>query len=215
MGQMERRTQETSNQQTNGGFDRRALLRRAAVAGAVGWTAPVILTSEIASAGVFTAKCAPGTTTASASFTVVPGGCTSSSSAINITINFAGPCPCGGASVWCVRKSTPAPVAASTTASITFPVTITLGGGGTGSTAITGRVAHGCTDRDGDTQYVVQNWSMTAFDSGASCASGPNSISVVTLGARTPTLTNPCPLAASLVASPAAAPGPPGTRRTV
>lgn len=90
MGQMERRTQETSNQQTNGGFDRRALLRRAAVAGAVGWTAPVILTSEIASAGVFTAKCAPGTTTASASFTVVPGGCTSSSSAINITINFAG-----------------------------------------------------------------------------------------------------------------------------
>ena len=41
-----------------------------AAAGAVGWTAPVILSSAPVSAGVFTAKCAPGTITAMFSSTV-------------------------------------------------------------------------------------------------------------------------------------------------
>lgn len=176
------------------GFDRRALLRRAAIAGAAGWTAPVVLTCETAAAGVFTAKCAPGNITASATF--VRTACLAASSTIVITITFAGPCPCGGTKRWCARKNSPTPTVSSTTATLAFPVTIPIAA----TITITGKVALGCTDGDGDTQYAVYNWSMTATDNGAACSTVVNSISAVTLSGRTLVVSNSCPSLAALVA---------------
>ena len=193
-----------------GGLDRRTLLRRAAVAGAIGWTAPVILNAGTASAGVFTAKCAPGTITASASF--VRTACVAASSTIVITITFNGPCPCGGTKKWCAQKNTPAPTVASATAVLAFPVTIPVAS----TVTVAGKVALGCTDRDGDTQYAVYNWTMTATDNGAACSGVVNSISAVTLSGRTLVAGAACPSLAALaapVAAPAGAPAGPGATR--
>lgn len=195
---------------TDTGFDRRALLRRAAIAGAVSWTAPVILSSSIASAGVFTAKCAPGSTSASASF--VRTACSNPSTTITITIVFAGPCPCGGNGAWCTQKNSPAPTVAAATPTLVFSVTIPI------STTVTirGKVAHGCTDRDGDTQYATYDWSMTAIDNGLACVTTTNTISAVTLSNRTSVLSASCPSLAALVA-PASivVPAPSGSRPLV
>lgn len=178
------------------GFDRRALLRRAAAAGAVGWAVPVVLTSEVVSAGVFTAKCAPGNVTASASF--VQTACTATLTTIVITINFSGPCPCGGTATWCAQKNSPTPTVSSSTSTLAFPVTIAI----STTVTITGKVALGCTDRDGDRQFAVYNWSMTARDSGAACASA-NSISAVTLLVpRTLVTSAACPSLAALPVAP-------------
>lgn len=178
---------------TDAGFDRRALLRRAAVAGAVSWTAPVILSSSIASAGVFTAKCAPGTTTSSATF--VQNACGNASTTITITIVFAGPCPCGGASAWCAQKNSPSPTVASATSTLVFSVTIPI----STTVSISGKVAHGCTDRDGDRQYATYDWAMTARDSGQACGVA-NSISAATLTNRTTVISASCPSLTALVA---------------
>ena len=192
-------------------FDRRAALRRAAAAGAVSWVAPVVLSSSPAAAGVFTSKCAPSAITASASF--VQTACTAFNSTISITINFSGSCPCGGTSLWCAQKNSPAPTVSSTTSSLVFSVTIGI----FSTITISGKVALGCTDRDGDTQYAVYNWSMTATDNGAAC-SVCNSISGVTLSGRTLVSSSGCPSLAALAApaAPAAPPSPaspPGARR--
>lgn len=179
--------------------DRRALLRRAAAAGAVGWTAPIILTSSPAAAGVFTSKCAPGTVTATASF--VRGACRSNNSDITITINFSGLCPCGGTRLWCTRKSTPTPVVTTTTSTLAFLVTVPV----VSAITITGRVALGCTDRGGDTQYAVYDWSMTASDNGGPCSGVINAISGVTLTGRTLVNSVGCPPATTLLTAPATA----------
>ena len=62
-------------------------------------------------------------------------------------------------------------------------------------------MALGCTDRDGDRQFAVYNWSMTARDSGAACASA-NSISAVTLSGRTLVTSAACPSLAALPVAP-------------
>jgi len=178
------------------GFDRRSLLRRAAAAGAVGWTAPVLLTTEVALAGVFSAKCAPGNVTASASF--VRTACAGASSTIVITINFAGPCPCGGAAVWCSQKNSPTPTVSSATSTLSFPVTVPI----FSTVTITGKVALGCTDRDGDRQFAVYNWSMTASDNGGPCSTVVNSISGVTLSSRTLASSATCPSLSALALAP-------------
>lgn len=179
--------------------DRRALLRKAAAAGAVGWTAPVILTSAPAAAGVFTAKCAPGNVTVSSvSFVQVAGSCTDERTEIDITINFAGPCPCGGTPIWCGQLNTPARYAPGTITGSTlrFRVRIPI----FNTIPINGRVALGCTDRNGDRQYARYNWSMTATDNGNACPVA-NSISGVTLSGRTLVPSVGCPsLAASSLA---------------
>jgi hypothetical protein len=180
---------------STGEVDRRALLRKLAIAGAVGWTSPVILSSSPASAGVFTSKCAPGTITASASF--VQTGCNNSGTTIRITINFSGPCPCGGTQQWCARKNSPAPTVTSSTSTLVMSgIAVPI----FGSTTISGRVGLGCTDRDGDTQFALYNWSMTASDSGAAC-SVANSISGVTLSGRTLVTSPTCPSLAGFAAS--------------
>jgi hypothetical protein len=190
-----------------GEVDRRALLRKLAVAGAVGWTSPIILSSSPAAAGVFTAKCAPGAITATNSF--VQTGCTGSNTTLTVTINFAGPCPCGGTKLWCAQKNAPGAVVFSSSSTLTMTgLVVPING----SITISGRVALGCTDRDGDTQYARYNWTMTATDNGAAC-NVANSISGVTLSARTlftqatcPTLSGFTALAAP-VFSPSASPG--------
>ncbi len=190
--------------------DRRALLRKAAAAGAAGWTVPVILSSSAASAGVFTAKCAPGTITATASF--VRTDCLSQSSTVTITITFAGPCPCGGTKLWCAQKNSPGTVVSSTAATLVLPnISVPI----FGSTAITGKVALGCTDRDGDRQYAVYNWSMTASDNGGPCNTVVNTISAVTLSGRTVTASVGCPslAGAAILAAPNSA-APPGAVRS-
>ena len=178
--------------------DRRALLRRLAIAGAVGWVAPVVVTSSPVSAGVFTAKCAPGAITATATWVRI--NCLSTTSAITITLTFNGPCPCGGTKRWCVQKNTPAPAATSTTATLSFPVTVPAGG----STLITGKVALGCADRDGDIQYAVYTWSLSAYDNYAACSTVVNSLSAITFTGRTLVTGTACPplAAAAPLASP-------------
>jgi hypothetical protein len=174
--------------------DRRALLRKAAAAGAVGWTAPVILTSApAAAAGVFTAKCAPGNVTATASF--VRTACRNNNSDIRITIVFSGPCPCGGAQLWCARKVSP--LVTSSTSTIVFTVTTPIGV----IVNISGQVALGCTDRDGDRQFAAYNWSMRATDNGNPCSEVVNSISGVMLSNRTLITSATCPLPATLSSS--------------
>lgn len=180
-----------------GGFDRRALLRRAAAAGVLGWTTPVILSSETASAGVFTSKCAPGTITATASYVLV--SCLPTTSIITITISFSGPCPCGGTKLWCAQKNSPAPTVSGTSSTLSFSVTIPI----FSTITISGKVALGCTDRDGDTQYAVYNWTMTASDNGGPCGTIINSISGVTLSNRTIVSGSGCPSLASLAPAPA------------
>jgi hypothetical protein len=178
-------------------MDRRALLRKAAAAGAVGWTAPVILSSSPAAAGVFTAKCAPGNVTASASF--VRTACRSNNSDISITINFSGPCPCGGTALWCAQKNSPTPAVSTTTSTLVFVVTIPI----RATITISGRVGLGCTDRDGDTQFALYNWSMTATDNGRACSFVTNSISGVTLTGRTTVNSATCPPLTAGFAAPA------------
>lgn len=177
-------------------YDRRALLRRAAAAGAVAWTAPVIISSAPVSAGVFTAKCAPGTITASAGF--VRTACRSNNSDIRITINFAGPCPCGGVSLWCAQKNSPGSVVATGTSTLVFTVTVPI----FSTITIAGKVGLGCTDRDGDRQFAVYDWSMTARDNGQACSTVVNSISAVTLSGRTVTNSATCPSLAALTVAP-------------
>jgi hypothetical protein len=176
------------------GLDRRALLRRAAAAGAVGWVAPIIISTSAVSAGVFTAKCAPGSITATATFVRI--NCLASTSSITITITFSGPCPCGGTKRWCAQKNTPSPIVSSSAATLSFPVTIPAGG----STVITGKVALGCADLDGDIQYATYNWSMSAFDNFAACSTVVNSLSAVTLSGRTLVNSVACPSLAALAA---------------
>jgi hypothetical protein len=195
--------------------DRRALLRNAAAAGAIGWTAPVILSSGPVSAGVFTAKCAPGAVTVS-SVSFVRGACRSNNSDITITINFAGVCPCGGTRLWCTRKSTPTPVVTGTTSTLVFLVTVPVLSP-IAPITITGRVALGCTDRSGDTQYAVYNWSMTAQDNGQPCDTVINTISGVTLSGRTLVTSVGCPpatLASAPLTASSASTSTPGTRRS-
>ncbi len=189
-------------------FDRRALLRKAATAGAVGWTVPVIVSSSPVSAGVFTAKCAPGTVTATATFATVL--CQANSSTMNITINFAGSCPCGGTGLWCTQKNTPTPVVTGTTATLVLPnILIPI----SPTINIAGRVALGCTDRDGDRQYAVYNWTMTARDNGGACNTAFQSITQPVLSNRTLVTSASCPsLAAAAVFSATATP-PPGVVR--
>jgi hypothetical protein len=186
--------------------DRRALLRKAAAAGAVGWAAPVILSSGPVAAGVFTAKCAPGAVTAGASFTQT--GCTNNDTTLRITINFSGPCPCGGTQQWCAQKNTPTPAVTSATSTLVFTVVVPI----RGSTVVNGKVGLGCADRDGDRQFAIYNWTMTASDNGNAC-NVANSITAVTLSGRTVTNSATCPpLTAALVAAaPQVAPAvPPG-----
>ncbi len=189
-------------------FDRRALIRKAAIAGAIGWTTPVILTTKAAAAGVFTAKCAPGNVTATPSF--VRTACGIFSSTITITILFSGTCPCGGGGLWCSQKNSPAPTVSSPSSTLSFSVTIPV----FSTVTITGKVALGCTDRDLDTQYAIYNWSMTASDSGAPCNVVADSISAVTLSGRTLAASVGCPSLAALTPAVAPAPATGATRTT-
>lgn len=184
---------------------RRDLLRRAVTAGAVGWTAPVILTSAVAHAGVFSPKCAPGTVGASASF--VRTACDRTSATLQITITFSGLCPCGGGAFWCTRKNSPTPAVTGTTSSLAFSVTLAAGG----TITITGKVALGCIDRDNDRQYAVYDWSMTASDNNQPCNQTTNTITQPVLSNRTlvtqatcPTLTAAVAVTATRVAVPGA-----------
>ncbi|MEP1123837.1 MAG: hypothetical protein ABJH68_08115 [Ilumatobacter sp.] len=159
-------------------IDRRTLLGKLAAAGAVGWVAPTILSSSPAAAGIFTAKCAPGNVTATNAF--VPVNCLNNGSNVTITITFNGPCPCGGTRIWCSQRNTPTTSASSTATVLSFLQFVPIG-----SVTITGRVALGCTDRDGDTQFARYDWSMVAFDNGNACNTAINSISGMTLSNRT------------------------------
>ena len=67
---------------------------------------------------------------------------------------------------------------------------------------IAGKVALGCTDRDGDRQYAVYDWSMTARDNGQACSTVVNSISAVNVSGRTVTSSATCPSLAALTAAP-------------
>lgn len=194
------------NESTDPRFSRRAALRRAAIAGGVGWVAPVVLTSSPAAAGVFTAKCAPSAVTATAGF--VQTGCTAFNSTIRITISFNGTCPCGGTALWCVQKNSPSPSVSGTSSVFVFSVTISV----FTTVTIRGKVALGCTDRDGDTQYAVYDWVMTATDNGSAC-SVANSISGVTLSNRTLVTQSACPSLASLAPLSLPPAAPPGARR--
>jgi len=182
------------------------LLKKLAGAGAVGWVAPVILSSSPAAAGVFTAKCAPGTITSTNSFAQT--GCDGGGTNVNITISFAGACPCGGVAVWCAQKNSPTPVVTSAAPSLFFNVRVNIGV----ATVISGKVGLGCTDRDGDRQFAVYDWTMNATDNGGPCASA-NAITPVVLSNRTLVTSLACPSLASF--APAAAPAAPrfgGTR---
>ncbi|HQV57122.1 MAG TPA: hypothetical protein PKV27_03850 [Ilumatobacteraceae bacterium] len=188
---------ESSVTASTAGLDRRALLRKAAVAGSIAWASPVIVSSGPAAAGVFTTKCAPGTVTATNSFSRTD--CLPDSTVISVTITFAGPCPCGGAQLWCAQKNSPTPIVSTTTAALTFTVTLAA----FSTITISGKVALGCKDRDGDTQYAVYNWSMTATDNGAPCNRTTNSITSVVLTGRTLVTGAACPslAGAALVAA--------------
>lgn len=174
-------------------LDRRKLLKRLAGAGAAGWVAPVILSSSPAAAGVFTAKCAPGTITGTNSF--VRTACLSNGSNITITLVFSGPCPCGGVQVWCAQKNTPTPTASSATQTLVFSQFVPIG-----SVVISGKVGLGCTDRDGDRQFAVYDWSMTASDNGQACNTVINSITPLTFSNRTLVTSATCPSLASFAA---------------
>jgi hypothetical protein len=174
--------------------DRRALLRKAVAAGAVGWTVPVIISSGPAAAGVFTSKCAPSAITALAGFTQL--NCTNNDTRVQITISFSGSCPCGGTPQWCARKNSPGGAGSFLGTVLQFAVTIPI----RRTINIAGKVALGCTDGDGDTQFAVYDWTMTATDNGSACSTA-NSISGVSVTGRTLVNSATCPpLTASLLA---------------
>jgi hypothetical protein len=184
----------------DGQVDRRALLRKAAAVGAVGWATPVILTSGPASAAAFTPKCAPGDMTAVATF--APVSCLPSSSFIDIRVRFTSACPCGNAGGrYCSQRNSPTPIVTGAR-NLDFRVEVPIG-----SLAISGKAARGCRDRDGDIQYAVYDWSMTAFDNGGPCGSAINSVSAVTLSNRAlvPGTTACPPLNSFALASPSIA----------
>jgi len=78
--------------------------------------------------------------------------------------------------------------------------------------AITGKVALGCNDRDGDTQFAVYDWTMTATDNASGCSTA-SSITGATLTGPTFVLSATCPslaAAASLVVTRSVPSLPPG-----
>ncbi len=184
--------------------DRRDVLRKAAVAGAVGWTAPMLI-SSVASAAVFTPKCAPGAITATSSFVRVQGSCTNTKSEIDATITFAGTCPCRPTAIWCAQKNLQPPVVASTTNSLTFRVVVPANS----LIAVTGRVALGCTDRDGDVQFARYDWTFNATDAGSSCNNYTNTVTPPVLSGRTLFTQATCPSLAAPANSSDHVPAPP------
>jgi hypothetical protein len=171
--------------------DRRALLRKAAAAGALGWTAPVILSSAPAAAGVFTAKCAPGPITIrDTQFEQI--GCTGADTTLTIDIRFRFPpaCPCGGPQQRCAQVNSPGvPSTLFGGGRLRFTVVVPIGA----TITISGKVAVGCTDRDGDTQFSVYDWTMTATDNGAACDVASSITGAVLTGPPTLVTSPTCP----------------------
>ena len=81
--------------------DRRAVLKKAAAAGAIAWVAPTVLSSEVSAAPVCTPKCLPtGTPVLQAAFTDVCREGRIKVYEVTVTLRVAPgtlTCPCGGA----------------------------------------------------------------------------------------------------------------------
>jgi len=97
--------QDSIVEEQTGGFDRRAALKKAAIAGGIVWAAPMIASTKASAAAVCTLDCAP--TAASADITItgtkgpcIPGGPPGSQRrtfGINsVTIDSGAVCPCTG-----------------------------------------------------------------------------------------------------------------------
>jgi hypothetical protein len=155
---------------TRPGIDRRSAIKKAAVAGALVWATPVIL-SGTAYAGVFTPKCVPPTPTS---------GTTASTPQCNddvdlsgdITITLATTCPCGGTYQVCAKKTG----ASSSAGTFTVPFHVTkTGSGGTWvdqAGTQSGKVAVSCADGSGDRQWSIYNYSFKSGLSGTAKCSG-------------------------------------------
>ncbi|MDQ3176058.1 MAG: twin-arginine translocation signal domain-containing protein [Actinomycetota bacterium] len=124
------------------GIDRRAALKKAAAAGAVAWTAPIVLSSTASAQVVCTLRCAPtvaatvtGTATSRPCNPLLPPG--QQPILFDITINRGGgaTCPCGGNPTFMVNPSVVAAIQnqpGNSTSTFTVIITVT------------------CLDRDGD-----------------------------------------------------------------
>lgn len=139
---------------------RRALLTKAAAAGAVVWTAPLV-TSAGAQAAAFTPKCAPGALSAQAEFTQT--SCTGTGTVLSITITWSATCPCGGGATFCATGAGVSSTGGTHTFSVAVPIRTT--------TTISGWAAACCVDRNGDRRCRRYQWTMTATDRGTACGS--------------------------------------------
>ena len=87
----------SEHESTGSTFDRRSALKKAAVAGAVAWTAPVVLSSGASAMdGTCTPKCLPAV---GSSLTWAGTGC-QGNSVLTLQYRYSTPtCPCGGDAV--------------------------------------------------------------------------------------------------------------------
>ena len=104
-----------------GGLDRRSLLRKAAVAGAVAWTAPMVVSSP---AGAQATLCTPKCASTGGTFVGLIGG-SRSSVVINVSASNVS-CPCGSFAGICVQAGTFIGPTTSTTAVGNKQVTVTF-----------------------------------------------------------------------------------------
>ncbi len=196
---------------SHNGLDRRALLRKVAAAGAVGWTAPVILSKPAAASGTFTAKCEPTGTLSGTTTNVQWLTCTFGTSNIQISLSFSGgSCPCGGTKLWCTAKTAPGTPFSSSSSTLVYQVGVPFAG----TTNVSGQVAMGCTDRDGDVQWLVYDWTMSVSDTGGACNTA--------FSATNPVLSNrrfvcqaSCPLPAAFAVAAASAIAAPSDGRPI
>ncbi len=116
------------------GIDRRAALKKAAAAGAVAWTAPIVLSSTASAQVVCTLACAPtvattvtGTATSQPCVAGIPPGQQPILFVITINTGGGATCPCGGNPTFLVVPSIVTAVQNQPgTSTRTFPVTITV-----------------------------------------------------------------------------------------
>jgi hypothetical protein len=172
---------ESTSVDLSSGFNRRSALKKAAVAGAVVWTAPVLLSDSAQAVqllpGGCTAKCAPIVDAVDLVVTGSKGACDDTApgqvirefNITSVTLGAAsGSCPCGGAE-----------------AVVTFtPETITyidpLGNQGNRTDVNVGSVSvtFGCTDRVGNTIETTCEAQILASFSGSCQGVGNTTFSV-------------------------------------
>lgn len=155
------------------------MLRKAAVAGGIAWTAPVVASSRAGAASACTPKCQPSAPTVTATPVKRPCAITPPTVppsdqfvVIDVTVSATATCGCSGAAVVSVSPSSfvaTKPTVGGGIFEADYPITVTL---------------H-CVDRDGDTIRTICPGTVHLFHQGNcnNTTAGPSATATVDCGA--------------------------------